>query len=103
LRTIAQYADTFAPPTRALMPLKPDGRLDAPTSLTADAHAAGLRVEPWTFRPENRFLAADFRDGGGEHARNEAGSVAEIRRYLQLGLDGFFTDDPALGVRAIAG
>ncbi|NVD98427.1 glycerophosphodiester phosphodiesterase [Massilia sp. BJB1822] len=97
LREIAAYADVFAPPTRALIPLKADGKLAEPTSLTADAKAAGLRVETWTFRPENRFLAADFRDGGSEHARNPAGSVAEMRRYLKLGLDGFFTDDPALG------
>ena len=103
LRAIAQYADVFSPPTRALIPLKKDGRLDAPTALAADVRAAGLRLETWTFRPENRFIAADFRDGGGEHARNEAGSIAEMRRYLQLGLDGFFTDDPALGVKAVAG
>lgn len=103
LRDIAQYADVFSPPTRALIPLRKDGRLDAPTSLAADARAAGLRLETWTFRPENRFIAADFRNGAGEHARNEAGSIAEMRRYLQLGLDGFFTDDPALGVKAVAG
>lgn len=101
LREIAAYADVFSPPTRMLIPLKKDGRLDQPTSLAADARAAGLRLETWTFRPENRFLAADFRDGAGEHARNPAGSVAEIRRYLQLGLDGFFTDDPALGRQAV--
>ncbi|GGY52696.1 glycerophosphodiester phosphodiesterase [Pseudoduganella albidiflava] len=103
LREIARYADVFSPPTRALIPLAKDGRLAAPTSLASDARAAGLRLETWTFRPENRFIAADFRDGGGEHARNEAGSIAEMRRYLELGLDGFFTDDPALGVKAVAG
>ncbi|QBE67383.1 glycerophosphodiester phosphodiesterase [Pseudoduganella lutea] len=103
LRAIAEYADVFAPPTRALIPLKKDGRLDTPTALAADARAAGLRLVTWTFRPENRFLAADFRDGAGDDARNEAGSIAEMRRYLALGLDGFFTDDPALGVKALAG
>jgi glycerophosphoryl diester phosphodiesterase len=101
LREVAQYADVIAPPTRALIPLKKDGSLDAPTSIVEDAHKAGLRIEPWTFRPENRFLAADFRDGGGEHARNEAGSIAEIKRYIATGLDGFFTDDPALGRAAL--
>lgn len=103
LRDVAAYADTFAPPTRALIPLKKDGSLDAPSALAGSVRAAGLRLETWTFRPENRFLAADFRDGAGEHARNEAGSVAEMRRYLQLGLDGFFTDDPALGRKAVDG
>jgi len=101
LREIAKYADVVAPPTRGIIPLKKDGFLAEPLPIVDDAHAAGLRLETWTFRPENRFLAADFRDKAGEHARNEAGSIAEIRRYLATGLDGFFTDDPALGRAAI--
>ncbi|TVV73854.1 glycerophosphodiester phosphodiesterase [Sphingomonas solaris] len=103
LRGIATYADVVAPATRGVIPLGPDGRLAAPTHLVADAHAAGLLVRVWTFRPENRFLAADFHDGAGENARNPAGSIAEIRRYLATGLDGFFTDDPALGRAAVDG
>jgi len=101
LRDIAQYADVVAPPTRSLIPLKKDGSLDAPSSIVEDAHKAGLRIEPWTFRPENHFLAADFRNSAGDKARNEAGSIAEIKRYIATGLDGFFTDDPALGRAAI--
>jgi glycerophosphoryl diester phosphodiesterase len=101
LRDIATYADVVAPPTRGVIPLQKDGRLAEPLPIVGDAHAAGLRLETWTFRPENRFLAADFRDGRGEHSRNEAGSIAEIRRYLATGIDGFFTDDPALGVAAL--
>jgi glycerophosphoryl diester phosphodiesterase len=102
LRDIAQYADVVAPPTRAIIPLNKDGTLAAPSALVDDAHRAGLRVEPWTFRPENRFLAADFRNGAGEFARNEAGSIAEMKRYIATGIDGFFTDDPALGRAALA-
>ncbi|WP_211462307.1 glycerophosphodiester phosphodiesterase family protein [Collimonas silvisoli] len=78
-----------------------DGRLDAPTSLVSDAHRAGLLVHVWTFRPENRFIAADFRDGNGENARNVQGSIAEIRRYIEAGVDGFFTDDPEVGRAAL--
>lgn len=100
LAAIAGYADYIAPATRMLMPLGADERLAAPSGLVEAAHAAGLLVGTWTFRPENRFLAADFRDGGAPGARNPAGSVAEIRRYLALGLDAFFTDDPALGLAA---
>ncbi len=102
LAEMARYADVVAPPTRAIIPLDPEQRLGAPTSLVDDAHRAGLLVHAWTFRPENQFLAADFQDSAGPNARNPAGSVGEIRRYLQTGLDGFFTDDPALGRQAIA-
>lgn len=100
LAEIKTYADVVAPQVRAVIPLGKDGRMGQPTSLVADAHAAGLLVHIWTFRPENYFLAADFRSGG-EAERNEAGSLAEIGRYIQAGVDGFFTDDPAIGRRAI--
>ena len=100
LADIARYADYIAPVTRMLIPLDAAGRLGRPTGLVEAAHAAGLLVGTWTFRPENQFLAADFRDGGAPGARNESGSVAEIRRYLATGLDAFFTDDPALGLAA---
>ncbi|WP_037488505.1 glycerophosphodiester phosphodiesterase [Sphingomonas phyllosphaerae] len=103
LREMARYADIVAPNTRMLIPLAADGRLGAPTTLVADAHAAGLEVCPWTFRPENRFLAADFRSTAGPDARHDAGSVAEMRRYIALGIDSFFTDDPALGRQAVDG
>ena len=101
LKAIAVYADAIGPSTRSIVPLDADGRLAAPTSLVRDAHAAGLEVHPYTFRPENRFLAKDFRNEAGDSARNEAGSVAEIQAYLATGIDAFFTDDPALGRKAV--
>jgi glycerophosphoryl diester phosphodiesterase len=101
LAEIARYADILAPDTRTIIPLGPDKKLLAPSPVTADAHKAGLQVMPWTFRPENYFLAADFRNADGPAARNPAGSVAEIRVCLRAGIDGFFTDDPALGRQAI--
>jgi glycerophosphoryl diester phosphodiesterase len=101
LAHIKTYADVVAPPIRSIIPLGPDGRLSTPTSLVADAHSAGLLVHTWVFRPENKYLAADFRDGAGVAARNPEGSIAEIRRYLDAGIDGFFSDDTAIGRKAI--
>jgi len=103
LATIASYADVAAPWTRSVIPLDAQGNLGKPTSFVEDAHKAGLLVRLYTFRPENRFLPADLRGPGGEDARSEAGAVAEMRRYLALGIDGLFTDDPALGRRAVDG
>ena len=96
LREIATYADAIGPAYRDLDPARGRSRL------VDEAHAAGLRVIVYTFRPENHFLEGDYR-GGGPAARHDAGSVRQIRAYLALGIDAFFTDDPALGRRAVDG
>lgn len=101
LRDIATYADAIGPNTRAIIPLASDGSLGEPTSLVHDAHAAKLEVHPYTFRPENHFQAKNFWQGTDPKQFNENGSVAEIRAYLDAGIDAFFTDDPALGRRAL--
>lgn len=103
LKAMAAYADGVAPNTRVLIPLDAQGRLGPPAPIIHDAHDAGLLVHTWTLRPENQFLPADLRSDAGPHARNPAGSVAEIRRYIAAGIDGFFTDDPALGRIAVDG
>jgi glycerophosphoryl diester phosphodiesterase len=103
LAAMATYADWIAPWTRQLIPLTAGDQLGEARPVIADAHRAGLLVGCYTFRPENQYLAADFRNDAGANARNPQGSVAEIRRYLVEGLDGFFTDDPALGRRAVDG
>jgi glycerophosphoryl diester phosphodiesterase len=101
LRDIASYADAIGPGMRAIIPLTADGTLGRPTTLAHDAHAAGLELHPYTFRPENQFQAKNFWLGTDPATRNEAGSIAEIRAYLDAGIDAFFTDDPALGRKAV--
>jgi glycerophosphoryl diester phosphodiesterase len=101
LKAVAGYADIISPDLRTLIPLGKDGRLGAPHSMINDAHQAGLTVQGYTFRPENRFIAADYRDGEGDNSRNVKGSIAEIQHYLRAGLDGFFTDDPGIGRQAV--
>ncbi|XRD85436.1 glycerophosphodiester phosphodiesterase [Dyella acidisoli] len=103
LREISGYADAIGPNIREIIPLKADGTLGTPTSLVHDAHAAGLELHPYTFRPENHFQAKNFWQGSDPKTFNEAGSIAEIRAYLAAGIDAFFTDDPAIGRKAVDG
>ncbi len=70
----------------------------AVTRLVADAHAAGLKVHPWTFRAENFFLPSNLRAGlnPAGHGRLDE----EISRHIAAGVDGFFTDFPYAGAQA---
>jgi len=103
LHDVASYADAIGPSIRAIIPLAADGTLGVPTSLVHDAHAVKLELHPYTFRPENHFQAKNFWKGSDPATLNAAGSLAEIRAYLEAGIDAFFTDDPALGRAAVDG
>lgn len=97
LREIARYADGIGPDKAMLW----DG--GRPGALVPEAHDAGLLVHPWTYRAENSFLPPPYRRGTAPSAHGDL--AAEISAALRLGIDGFFTDFPAIGaiVRQAAG
>ncbi|TWG83970.1 glycerophosphoryl diester phosphodiesterase [Cupriavidus gilardii J11] len=101
LREVATYADGIGPERAQVVPRGKDGGLDAPSALVRQAHAAGLLVHPYTLRPENAFLPPLLRGPGDKAARHPAGMIREARALIEAGVDGFFTDDPALGRRAV--
>lgn len=101
LREVASYADGIGPDRNHILPRDSRGNIGAPTALVRDAHAAGLLVHPYTLRPENSFLPRNLRGPGDDGARHPAGMVSEARALLEAGVDGFFTDDPALGRQAV--
>lgn len=101
LRDIATYADAIGPATRMLQ-LQPREGGGHRSALVDAAHAAGLEVIAYTFRPENVFLEERFRNTDGPAARNEDGALRELRAYLSAGVDGVFVDDPGMARRALA-
>jgi glycerophosphoryl diester phosphodiesterase len=112
LAEIKTYADGIGPWKRyivsvkgqvdangKLMDLNGDGKINdadthtlPPSTLIDDAHQAGLFVHAFTFRNENRRLAASY---AGDPKQ-------EYLQYYALGLDGLFSDftDTALAARA---
>lgn len=88
LRDIATYAYGVGANTRQIVG---EDSAAVPTTLIADAHAAGLRVHVWTLRPEAVFLAKRY---GGD-------PIAEVRELLRLGVDGLFGDYPDQVVRGL--
>jgi len=67
-----------------------DRRVDGSTGVIEAAHARGLLVHTWTFR--NDASGYGFQD-----------PKVEMQYYMNLGIDGVFTDFPATGVSALQG
>ncbi|WP_315760487.1 glycerophosphodiester phosphodiesterase [Sphingomonas sp. Y38-1Y] len=93
LRAVATYADGLGPEKKLVV--ADDG---VATALVRHAHAAGLKVHPWTLRAENYFLPPADRIGTDPRAHGRLRD--EIARQLAAGIDGFFTDFPYDGVAA---
>ena len=90
LKAIAGYAAAIGVEKAMIRPRRADGSLLPPTALVDAAHAAGLKVHAWTFRPENYFLPAEFRRGTRPDGAGDA--EGEIRAFLATGIDGLFSD-----------
>ena len=108
LAEIKTYADGIGPNKGRILPMSfvdanGDGQRDdtnkdgqisdadtvvgSPTSLVADAHKAGLYVHLYTLRDDPFFLPASYEGSAGD----------EFRAFIDLGVDGFFTDFPGTG------
>lgn len=67
-----------------------DRTATGPTSLVADAQAAGLFVHAYTWRNEARYLLSNYGDD----------PVQEYLQFYCLGVDGVFSDNPDTAVTA---
>ncbi|MGW9438360.1 glycerophosphodiester phosphodiesterase [Streptomyces sp. NPDC055607] len=100
LRWISSYAKGIGPTLDLVIPRDAAGRLGTPTTLVRDAHAAGLVLHPYTHRNENAFLPAEFRRGTDPNAYGD--SFGALRKYLETGIDGIFSDNPDTALLAAA-
>ena len=98
LREIRSYARGIGVHKNLVLPRDAVDRLLPPTTLVRDAHAVGLLVHVFTLRAENQFLPAELRRGSDLTATGDVSAEAEL--FLKAGVDGFFADQPGIGVKA---
>jgi uncharacterized repeat protein (TIGR01451 family) len=105
---VAKYATGIGPDKRQIVPastvdknadgkpddLNGDGAISdadrvtgTPTTLIQDAHKAGLMVHLYTLRSDPFFLASNYQND----------PTKEYKQFIDLGVDGFFTDFPDTG------
>ena len=100
LKEVASYANGIGPSKDMVIPVV-NGALGTATALVSNAKAAGLVMHIYTLRPENNFLPANLKKAPTTDNTLRGDSIAEIQAFLQAGVDGFFTDDSAVGREAI--
>ena len=100
LRAVARYADGAGPPKDYIIPRDAAGNSLAPTTFIADAHAAGLKVHPYTFRNENQFLPLRLRLGTPPDPNAYGNAIAEYELFFAAGVDGLFSDNPDTAIEA---
>ena len=81
LTEVATYADGIGPWKPYIITEK-FGQLQPPSDAVKNAQARGLLVHPYTFRNEQRRLAADYKGN----------PVSEYLRFYEAGVDGLFSD-----------
>jgi glycerophosphoryl diester phosphodiesterase len=91
LAEVAKYADAVG--AHIALVLTPEG---TPTTLVADAKAAGLAVHAWTIRPENDFLPPMLRTGDEPKGRG-CGDVKLAAMLKAAGVAGVFSDGALKG------
>ncbi len=90
LRELGQTIYGIGPYKRLILPESLLGSLQEPTSVVQDAHAAGLKVHPYTFRSDKAYLNRAYKEN----------PEAEYLQFFALGIDGLFSDFPDHAVRA---
>ncbi|MGO1166965.1 MAG: glycerophosphodiester phosphodiesterase [Janibacter sp.] len=98
MRELSRWIDGFGPAKDQVVARNADGTLGEPTSFVEDAHDAGLKVLPYTFRAENEFLPTDYRNGSDPADFGRA--IDEVQVFLGAGVDGVFCDQPDVCVEA---
>lgn len=93
LRDVATYAYGVGPDKSYIIPRDANNNLGAVTNFVSNAHAAGLKVHPYTFRSENTYLPAEFRSNST--ASDAIGDMwGELEAFIAAGVDGAFVDQP---------
>ncbi len=98
LHELSSTIDGIGPDKNLVIDRNADGTLGRSTGLVDAAHAAGLEVDPYTFRAENSFLPADLRVG--DDPTDFGRAITEDVAFMDEGVDGLFCDQTDVCVEA---
>lgn len=90
LKELSVIIAGIGPNKRMIIP-EVSGVLQTPTDLIKYAHAAGLKVHPYTFRSDKEYLHPSY---GGDPEK-------EYHQFFKAAVDGLFSDFPDHAVKAL--
>ncbi|WP_180173980.1 glycerophosphodiester phosphodiesterase family protein [Acinetobacter sp. YH01024] len=97
LKSVAKYADGVGPSKTYIF----SNTEFKQTTFVKDAHAVGLKVHPYTLRPENGFLPDYLKCSSVATERCDTGAAKEFENFYKAGVDGVFADDPGLARKTL--
>ena len=95
LKNVATYAQGIGPSKNYIV-----NNAGEVTHFVQDVHVQGLKIHPYSLRPENKFLIDTLDCNKNTNERCIQGAMAEYQIFFNAGVDGVFTDDPGLGRKA---
>ena len=101
LQKIGDYASAVGLSKKIVLPPDASGAVDEPGPGVLAAFRSGLDVLVWTLRSENRHLPTNLRSDG--LMREHGDAAGEVRRLLDLGVDGLVTDFPEVAAEVRSG
>jgi glycerophosphoryl diester phosphodiesterase len=101
MQKISDYASAVGLSKKIVLPPDASGAVDGPGPGLLASFRSGLDVLVWTLRSENRHLPTNLRSDGLR--RDHGDAAGEVRRLLDLGVDGLMTDFPEVAVEVRSG
>jgi glycerophosphoryl diester phosphodiesterase len=98
LARLAEEVDGVSVDKALVLQLDARGQATSTTDLIQRARFLGLETYVWTLRAENKFLAKNFRRG--IRASDLGNWQDEFELIMRTGVDGVFSDQPDLAIRA---
>ena len=101
MKEVSTYADSIGITKDWIIPRDSSNHMTIPSQIIEFAKHHGLLTTIWTLRPENHFLPSEYKHEPIDSDFVVGDMEAEIVKFLEAGINGFFTDACDIGRKTV--